>query len=108
MTNPEAILQLARLTGRDAFLQAIGQSSGEEPAELSDQQLEDVHALVDASINRIASGVLDEAMASDDVIDSASALVYLDDRLDFLGDLLTREQRENISAKVEGQVKSWG
>ena len=107
MANPEAILQLARLAGRQAFHASLGFQEGEEPAVLDDAQHDRVRALIDDHIEAIAGGLLEEAMASDDVTDAGSAIVYLRDRLDFLGDLLSAEQQQRIASAFEGRVASW-
>jgi hypothetical protein len=52
--------------------------------------------------------MLEEAAACDDVIDAASALSYLDDRLAFLGDLLTEEQKRKLRQGFEAYASKWG
>lgn len=96
MTSPEAIVQLARLVGRDRFLRCLGLAEGGEPATLSPVQIDRLRPLVDGCIQAIAGALLREAMASDDVQDGVSAGAYLDDRLAFLAGLLTPVQQERI------------
>jgi hypothetical protein len=64
-------LQLARILGlpRDTPEGAIKAAAGAAP-------------------ERLAGALFAEAAASDDVIDAATALQYLDDRLAFFGDIL--------------------
>ena len=108
MTNPEAILQLARLTGRAEFQAALGIPQGEEPASLDGEQRARLQELVETRIDVLTTALLDEAMASDDVVDSGSATAYLQDRLTFLGDLISPAQRDRIAATFERRVAAWG
>jgi hypothetical protein len=63
--------------------------------------------LIDRRIGYVLGAVLEEAMASDDVVDSATAMDYLRDRLNFLGDLMTAEQRIRLTEMFEGRVAAW-
>jgi hypothetical protein len=107
MPNPEALLQLERLAGRMDVLRSLGVDAGQEPAVLDGAQRARLQALIDSRIDRLASGLLEEAMASDDVADAGAALVYLQDRLAFLGDLLTGQQQAQIRAEFERHVAGW-
>ena len=107
MVNPEAILQIARLTGRDPFYAELGISPGEEPAELSEKQRQRLRSLIDDRFEDVVSALITEAMASDDVHDRSSALAYLSDRLEFLSDLIQPEQRDRLTAACEARVSSW-
>jgi len=108
MTNPEAIVQMARLTGRAAFYGTMGFQEGDEPAQLDDAQRALLRGLIGSRIDEVAAALVEEAMASDDVIDAGSANVYLRDRLEFLGDLLTDEQQKQIMSAFERRVAAWG
>ena len=107
MTNPEAMLQMARLTGRSAFYETLGFPEGNEPGDLDGAQLERLHRLVDGQLDGIVTELVNEAMASDDVTDSTAAVAYLRDRIDFLGELLDGEQRARISEGFGQRVAAW-
>ena len=101
------IRQLARLLGDEALPASLptGLSAGE--GALSDEQSERLRASVEAGLPRIARGLLEEAVASDDVVDAASADAFLEDRLLFLGDLLTEEQRRAIREEYRTASRRW-
>jgi len=65
-------------------------------------------ALLDERLDRLARGLLEEAVASDDVVDAASAEAYLEDRLAFLGGLLSEEQRGQVREVYMEAVRRWG
>ena len=67
-----------------------------------------LRALLDERLDRLARRLLEEAVASDDVVDAASAETYLDDRLAFFGDLLSEEQRRRVKEAYMGAVRRWG
>jgi hypothetical protein len=108
MTNPEAIVQLVRLAGRDEILRGLGLEGQDVPASLDSQQTARLQALIEARLDAISRGLLEEAMASDDVHDTPSAHAYLDDRLRFLGDLLSRAQLEALRQTLRRKVEAWG
>ena len=97
----ERLVQLARLIGRDAFAEKFGppQTARPDSGELS--------GLVTGRLDQIAQGLIDEAAASDDVIDAASAQAYVDDRLQTLGDLLTAEQSAALRATFSDATAGW-
>lgn len=97
------IRQLARLLGDEALPERL--SAGEDT--LSDEQTQRLRASVEAGLARIAQGLLEEAVASDDVVDAASADAFLEDRLHFLGDLLTEEQRQAIREEYRRTSERW-
>ena len=88
----EALAQMARLLG---------------DARLREAEPKIVQAAVERGFDRLISGLVAEAAASDDVIDRASALIYLEDRLSFLGELLTREQRIRLGGSLRAEVAKW-
>jgi hypothetical protein len=90
--RPEALVQIARLLGDDGLRHA------------SDVE---VAAAVEHGFSRLADALVDEAAASDDVIDRKSALVYLDDRLSFLGALLEEGQRGRLREALVERVAGW-
>ena len=97
----ERILQLARLAGVDAFVERFGSPQTAEPDAAS------LAALIDDRLDAIAAALVEEAAASDDVIDITSAQSYLDDRLRSLADLLSTEQAERIRAAFQERTKAW-
>jgi hypothetical protein len=64
-------------------------------------------ALLDERLDRLARGLLEEAIASDDVVDAASAEAYLDDRLTFFGDILTEQQRGRVKEFFMAATGRW-
>lgn len=97
----ERLLQLARLLGADAFAERFGPPQEAEPDPAA------LHALIDERLDDIAHRLLEEAAASDDVIDADSAQTYLEDRLATLGDLLTAEQAARLREAFRAQTKGW-
>jgi hypothetical protein len=63
--------------------------------------------LVNEHIEAIASGLVGEAAASDDVTDKSSASSYLEDRLETLGDLFTTEQAAKVRALFAERSATW-
>lgn len=101
LPRPERLLQLARLIGVDAFVERVGPP---QDAEADSQAL---RALVDERLDQVARRLVEEAAASDDVVDVASASAYLEDRLAVLGDLLTPEQGERLRQLFQERTKGW-
>ena len=99
----ERLLQLARLVGADAFAQRFGppRQVGAEP------DADALRTLIEERLDHIARALVEEAAASDDVIDVASAEAYLEDRLRTLADLLTREQAERLRAAFREGTREW-
>jgi hypothetical protein len=65
-------------------------------------------ALLSERLERLARGLLEEAAASDDVVDAASAEAYLEDRLAFFGELLAEEQRRRVRDLFRTAARRWG
>lgn len=103
MTLLIRIRQLARLLGDEALLASLSADEGT----LSDEQRERLHASVEGSLQRLVQGLLEEAVASDDVVDAASVDAFLEDRLLFLGDLLTDEQSRAIREECRKASHRW-
>ncbi len=101
--NPprELLLQLARLVGVKAFTERLGRPQTAEPDD------EALRALIEERLDHIARRLVEEAAASDDVIDSASAAAYLEDRLRTLGDVITREQAERLRTAFAEATAGW-
>lgn len=66
-----------------------------------------LRALLDERLDRLARRLLEEAVASDDVVDAASAEAYLEDRLAFFGDVLTDEQRGRVKELFAQVPRGW-
>ncbi len=97
----ELLLQLARLVGVQAFSQRLGPPQTAEPDD------EALRALIEERLDHVADRLVEEAAASDDVIDSASAAAYLEDRLRTLGDVITPEQAERLRAAFAEATTGW-
>lgn len=108
MSSREALLHLARILGRERLLACLGVGSLEEMLDLTPARLAAVQGLTAARVEEIARALLEEAAACDDVTDSASALAYLEDRLGFLGDLLSEETRERVRTAFSSLTAHWG
>lgn len=108
MTRFEAIQQLARILGRDDFARQLGLPPGQLPPSLTPEQATTARALTAARADDIARALLEEAVACDDVIDAASALAYLEDRLAFLAELLSEETRSRVRERYEDVARGWG
>ena len=90
--DPEAHAQLARLLG-DERVRIAG--------------TDEIHAAVEQGFNGLVEGLLAEATASDDVIDRASGLDFVSQRLRFLGDLLTVGQHARLLQALEEKIEAW-
>lgn len=101
MPPRERLLQIARLIGVDCFAQRFGPARTAEP---EDGALRD---LVEERLEHIAGALVEEAAASDDVIDVESAASYLEDRLRTLGDLLAAEQAERVRTAFRERTSAW-
>jgi hypothetical protein len=90
--NPEALAQLARLL-QDGTLRTGGADA--------------IRTGVDAGFERLVAGILEEAAASDDVIDGESARAFVEDRVGFLGALLNHEQRSRLLQALRDKIEAW-
>ncbi len=97
----EALTQLARLVGLELFIERFG------PPQITDAADEDLAALIDDRLGEVARGLVAEAASSDDVLDSASAQEYLEDRLRILADFLSEEQGASLRAAFTEGTKDW-
>ena len=105
--NPEPLLQMARILGRDELFARLGIETLTPPPELSEAQVAAVRSLAAERVDDIVRALLEEAAACDDVIDSASALAYLEDRLAFLGELLPEETRARVQEGYGEVARGW-
>jgi hypothetical protein len=97
----EQLLQLARLAGSDAFVERFGPPQTAHPAP------DALRTFVDEHLDDIAGHLVEEAAASDDVIDVISADSYLDDRLSVLDELLSGSQAASIRSAFRERIASW-
>ena len=108
MAERVAIVQLARLLGREEFYRRLSLAEDADPLALDDERLAALRSLVDDRLEALAQALLAEAVVNDDVIDASSAKVYLQDRLAFFGELLTEEQRRLVRQRFEAVASGWG
>ena len=102
VTHPrERLVQIARLAGAGAFTERFG------PPQTAEPETEALRGLVEERIDTIAAALVGEAAASDDVIDTESGQAYLEDRLQTLGDLLTKEQVERVRQVFRERTAAW-
>ncbi len=97
----ERLLQLARLVGAEIFAERFGAPQTAAP------NADALRALIDERLDHIARMLVEEAAASDDVTDAASALVYLDDRLRTLEAVLAPEQAERVREAFREGTAKW-
>jgi len=103
--NPIQLAQLARLLGAGEL---HGAPAGGGQARVESVDLDRLRALLDERLERLARSLLEEAAASDDVVDAASAETYLDDRLAFFGELLSEGQRQRVGELFMAAARRWG
>ena len=99
----QQLLQLARLIGLDAFADRFGSprlvDGMPDPDALS--------ALVDERLEDVAAHLVEEAAASDDVTDRASANGYLEHRLRTLRELISQDQSTRIEGIFGERTAEW-
>ena len=88
--RPEVLAQLARMLG-DAALRSA-----------SDVE---VRSAADAAFERLAEAMVSEIMASDDVVDGASAEAYTADRLASLATVLREDQVARLGTEVRARLR---
>jgi hypothetical protein len=88
----EALAQLSRLTG-DASLRSATPVAARE--------------ILQRDFTRLVSGLVEEAAQSDDVFDRDSALVYIDERLRALEDLLGADLRTQLETASREEIEKW-
>ena len=108
MTERGAIIQLARLLGKEEFYRRLSLAEGAEPPALDAERVSTLRSLVDERLGILTEALAVEAVVNDDVIDANSAKVYLEDRLAFFGELLTEGQRRNVRKGFARLTKRWG
>jgi hypothetical protein len=101
MPRPEQLRQFARLVGYDVFVSRFG------PIDSADPSGDALREFVDERCDEIAAALVEEAAASDDVSDPASAQAYMDDRLRMMEGLITKEQAERLMTTFIGKTSGW-
>jgi len=66
-----------------------------------------VRGLVEERFSLLVQGILDEAAASDDVIDRDSALTFVEDRVHFLTPLLEPNQASRLRQALQDKIETW-
>jgi hypothetical protein len=108
MTTYPALVQLVRLLGRTAALAAIAAEVEPEPAGLTEKQRGSLATLLDARMEEVATRLVDEAAASDDVSGRAAAIAFVQDRITSFGDLVNPHQAERLLGLASEAVAGWG
>lgn len=92
-----------RSAARRHLERLLGPAPAESPAEgLSQDALTD---RVLADPERIASGLVDEALASDDVMSAGEARAFVDERLAEWGDLLEKMLLQRLASLASAEVE---
>lgn len=73
----------------------------------SDSDEAAVKAAASASPGRLAEALFQEAADSDDVIDTESAVAYMEARLEYLSPLLPDDAKGGIRAGFHERIKAW-
>jgi hypothetical protein len=103
--SPIQLAQLARLLGAEELRSALARQGRGEGEGIDVARL---RAFLEERLERLARGLLEEAVASDDVVDAASAETYLEDRLAFFGELLSEGQRRRVREAFMAAAGRWG
>jgi hypothetical protein len=90
--DPEALTQLARLLKDES---------------LRDASIDRAQAAIDEKLPLFASGLLEEATASDDVLDRESALEFIRSRLAYFGTLVRDDQKELLLEDIRSRIEAW-
>jgi hypothetical protein len=91
-SDPEALTQLARLLQNDRLRAA---------------SIDEAQAAIDEKMPLLASGLLEEAAASDDVLDRESALEFIRSRLAYFGTLVRDDQRALLLDDIRSRIEAW-
>lgn len=104
----EAILQLSRMVGREEFLSSLAlPPHSAPPVKLAPDQLKRLHDLCDRRLRDIIEYLLDEAAGNDDITSAEMANQYLEERLNFLGALLTEFQKAKVRKGYHAVTAGW-
>lgn len=107
MISAAAIIQLSRILGRDEFYRRLSLPKGQEGQALTPAQVALVQDLAQERLPQLADALLEEALASDDILDAAAADAYLEERLAFFAELLTEEQQKAIRRRYRRVTALW-
>ena len=102
--SPIQLAQLARLLEADELRTGVALQGKPEGEGVDVARLQ---AFLEERLERLARGLLEEAVASDDVVDAASAGTYLEDRLAFFGGLLSEDQQQRVRELYLEAVRRW-
>jgi hypothetical protein len=91
-SDPEALTQLARLLQNDRLRAA---------------SIDEAQTAIDEKIPQLASGLLEEATASDDVLDRESALEFVRSRLAYFGTLVRDDQKALLLEDIRSRIQAW-
>jgi hypothetical protein len=69
--------------------------------------IDEAQAAIDAKMPLLASGLLEEATASDDVLDRESALEFVRSRLAYFGPLVRDDQKALLLDDIRGRIEAW-
>ena len=71
MNGRAAIIQLARLLGKEEFYRRLSLAEGTEPPALDEERLAALRSLVDERLEALVEGLAVEAVVNDDVVDAS-------------------------------------
>jgi hypothetical protein len=108
MATNTQIWQMARLLGKDEFLNCLSLTSLDELQGLDGAQLAKVQQCTLDNASRITRALVHEAAAREDVVTARQAAAYLEQRLAALGDLLGEETRQRIREGFLALTTGWG
>jgi hypothetical protein len=69
--------------------------------------IDEAQAAIDEKMPLLASGLLEEATASDDVLDRQSALEFVRSRLAYFGPLVRDDQNALLLDDIWGRIQAW-
>jgi hypothetical protein len=69
--------------------------------------IDEARAAIDEKMPLLASGLLEEATASDDVLDRESALEFVRSRLAYFGPLVRDYQKALLLEDIRGRTEAW-
>ena len=106
--NSQQIVQFARILGQGDFFSCLSLAAPRDLDTLTPEQLTEVQALAARNVTKIARTLVHEAMADDTIRTSTEAEDYLQRRLDFFGELLTDQTRQQVAECYRSLTRSWG
>lgn len=100
-------VRLVRLLGREHTLAALALDNEIEPDRLMPSQRARLSALVDSAADSLATQLVDEAAANDDVSDRPAATAFVQEEIRIFGDLLSSSQAARILAHAQSLIDGW-